>query len=102
MGKILEALATDHLCMASFEYKGSAEYREARSVSCRMEKRLFEKLSEEDKKLLSDFNDAQAEENLCYANHLFIKGFRLGVLMMMEVVTDQDSLILHEEYGEET
>lgn len=99
MGKILEALAADHLCIEPCEYKGNTEYREARDLSCRIEKLLLEKLSEEDKSLLSDYSDAQAEENRFYSNHLFVKGFRLGVLMMMEVVTDGDSLILQKEHG---
>lgn len=97
MGKILEALAAEHLCITPSEYKGNEKYREARDLSCSLENLLLEKLSEEDKKLLEDYSDAQAEENMCYANHLFVKGFRLGVLMMMEVVTDCDSFILNQE-----
>lgn len=98
MGKILDALAADLLCIAPSEYKGSDEYRRARDLSCKMEKLLLEKLSEEDGKLLEGYSDAQAEAHRHYANHLFAKGFRLGALLMMEVVTDADSLVLQEKH----
>ncbi|MCI8586857.1 MAG: hypothetical protein HFI92_13400 [Lachnospiraceae bacterium] len=46
--------------------------------------------------MLDDYSTAQAEESLLYGNDRFVKGFRLGVLMMMEVIADEDDLILHE------
>lgn len=54
------------------------------------------KLNEEEQKMLDDYSTAQTEESLLYGNDRFVKGFRLGVLMMMEVITDEDDLILHE------
>ena len=54
------------------------------------------KLNEEEQKMLDDYSTAQTEESLLYGNDRFVKGFRLGVLMMMEVITDKDDLILHE------
>lgn len=96
MGKILEALVTDHLCIASSDYQGSIEYKKARDLYCRLGEQLLGKLNSEERKLLAEYSDAQEEEGLLYANDLFQKGFRLGVLMMMEVVTESDDFILHE------
>lgn len=94
MGKILEAFATDHLSTASLEGQGSVAYEKARDLYAALGEQLLEKLNGEEKKLLADYTDAYMEESLIYANELFQKGFRLGVLMMMEVVTESDSLIM--------
>lgn len=96
MGKILEAIATDHLCVEPAIYEGDSKFNRARNRYCTLGEKLLSKLNEEERKMLDDYSTAQADESLLYANDRFVKGFRLGVLMMMEVVTDQDDLILHE------
>lgn len=96
MGKILEALATDRLCVAASDYKGSEEYREARDASCALEQRLLGQLSAEGKKLLADYSDAQAEEHMLYTSHMFAKGFRLGLLLMMETMAESGDFFLPE------
>lgn len=97
MGKILEAIATDRLCVEPAIFKGDSKFNQARSRYCTLGEKLLDKLNEEEKKLLDDYSTAQTEESLLYGNDRFVKGFRLGVLMMMEVITDEDDLILHEE-----
>lgn len=97
MGNILEAIASDRLCVDPDIYKGNSKLRKARKRYCNLGEKLMSKLNEEEKSLLEDYNTAQIEENVLYGNDRFIKGFRLGVLMMMETVGDEDSLILHEE-----
>ena len=96
MGKILEAIATDHLCVEPPIYEGDSKFNRARNRYCTLGEMLLEKLNEEERKLLDDYSTAQTEESLLYGNDRFVKGFRLGVLMMMEVITDEDDLILHE------
>lgn len=96
MGKILNAIANDQLCVAPDIYRGSREYRRARDLYCTLGDRLLEKLNKEDKKLLQEYNDAQLHESSLYGDARFIRGFRLGILMMMEVMTDNDDLILRE------
>lgn len=54
------------------------------------------KLNEEERKMLDDYSAAQSEESVLYGIDRFVKGFRLGVLMMIEVISDEDDLILHE------
>lgn len=96
MGKILDALANDHLCVAPDIYRGSREYRRARDLYCTLGDRLLEKLDSEGKKQFQEYNDAQLDESSLHGDARFIRGFRLGVLMMVEVMTDGDDLILHE------
>lgn len=96
MGKILEAIATDHLCVEPPVYEGDSKFNRARNRYCTLGEKLLEKLNEEERKMLDDYSTAQTEESLLYGNDRFVKGFRLGVLMMMEVITDEDDLILHE------
>lgn len=96
MTNILEAIATDHLCVEPEIYKSSSELRRARNRYCDFGEKLMAKLNEEDQKLLEDYSTARTEENVLYGNDRFIKGFRLGVLMMMEIVMNEDDLILHE------
>ena len=54
------------------------------------------KLNEEERKMLDDYSAAQSEESVLYGIDRFVKGFRLGVLMMIEVISDEDDLVLHE------
>ncbi|MCI8706018.1 MAG: hypothetical protein HFH44_04725 [Lachnospiraceae bacterium] len=97
MGKILEALASDRLCTAASDYRGSKEYRAARDASCALEKELLGQLTEEGQKLLARYSDAQAEEHMLYASHMFAKGFRLGVLLMVETVAESGDFFLPEQ-----
>lgn len=46
--------------------------------------------------MLDDYSAAQSEESVLYGIDRFVKGFRLGVLMMIEVISDEDDLVLHE------
>ncbi len=94
MGKILEALASDQLCAAALDYKGSKEYKAAREASCILEQKLLEKLPEGGRELLAGYGDAQAEEHMLYTNHMFAKGFRLGVLLMLETITESGDFFL--------
>lgn len=96
MTNILEALATDHLCVEPAIYKSNSKLRKARNRYCDLGEKLMAKLNEEDQKMLEDYNAARTEESVLYGNDRFIKGFRLGVLMMMEVVMNEDDLTLHE------
>ena len=96
MGKILEAIATDHLCVEPPIYDGDSEFNRARNRYCTLGENLMAKLNEEERKMLDAYSDAQTEESAIYAKDRFIKGFRLGVLMMMEVITDEDDLVFHE------
>lgn len=97
MGKILDAIASDRFCVAQEIYQGSMEYRKARDRYCILGDQLLERLDEEDKKLFQDYSDAQLHESILHGDAQFVRGFRVGALMMMEVLTDVEEFILHEE-----
>lgn len=96
MGKILEAIANDRLCVAPDIYRGSQKYQKVRNLYCTLGDRLLERLDEEGKKLFEEYSDAQLSESSLHEDARFIRGFRLGVLMMVEIMTDNDALVLHE------
>ena len=96
MGKILEAIATDHLGVEPVIYEGDSKFNRARNRYCTLGEKLMAKLNEEERKMLDDYSAAQSEESVLYGIDRFVKGFRLGVLMMIEVISDEDDLILHE------
>lgn len=92
MGKILEAFATDCLVTDTTEFEKSPEYQAAKKAFCKYGERLMEKLNPEEKQLLQEFSEAKDTQETIYAIDRFIKGFRLGVLMMIEVFTGNDGL----------
>ena len=47
MGKILEAIATDHLCVEPVIYEGDSKFNRARNRYCTLGEKLMAKLNEE-------------------------------------------------------
>lgn len=97
MGKILEALADDNLSINPTTYKGTPEYRKAIKAMYKTAEELDKKLNEEEKKIFEQFRDAQSNESSIFGVDRFIRGYRLGVLMMFEVFTGTSDFILGEE-----
>ncbi len=97
MGKILEALAADCISAEPAIYHGSKEYQETKARFHELEDQLLEKLGDEEKKLFDQYAYVQNEESNLYGTNRFIRGFRLGALLMMEVMAESDTLILHQE-----
>lgn len=97
MGRILEALADDNLSINPTTYKGTPEYRKAIKAMYKTTEELEKKLNEEEKKIFEQFRDAQLNESSIYGVDRFIRGYRLGVLMMFEVFTETSDFILGEE-----
>ena len=60
---------------------------------CELQDKLEEKLNNEDKKLLDELMNAVVEESSYYAQSKFIRGYRLGSLMTMEVMSEQETFI---------
>ena len=97
MGKILEAFAEEDLAVVPVTYRGNPQYREATDTMGRLAKQLREKLDEEGNQLFEQFCDAQAKAEWIYARDRFIAGYRTGILMMTEIVTEADNLIRHDD-----
>lgn len=96
MGKILEALADDNLCINPTIYKGPPEYQEAVKTLFKTAEALDTKLNDEEKKIFEQFRDAQSDESHISEIYKFVRGYRLGVLMMFEVFAGTSDFILGE------
>lgn len=91
MGKILEAFANAELRVDEAENR-SPKYHELWGRVCDLTDELEEKLNEKEQKLLSDLINTISDENNCYAQDKFIRGYCLGALMIMEVLSERDTL----------
>ena len=84
MGRILEAFAEDELHVIPPKEIRSPKHQELCGKVCELLEKLKEKLNNEEKELLNELMDAVDDENCCYAQSRFIRGYRLGVMMTME------------------
>lgn len=94
MGKILDAFADGRLCMEEDVEKRDREQQGLSEKACRLQEELEERLNDEDRELLSNLVDTVIEECCFYAQSRFVRGYRLGVLMTMEVFDQQDTYVL--------
>lgn len=91
MGRILEAFAGDELQVIPSDEVRSPKRQKLFSKVCELREKLEEKLNSEERELLIELMNAVADENCCYAQSKFIRGYRLGVLMTMEVMSEQET-----------
>lgn len=94
MGKILEAFADGRLCMEEDIEKRSPGQLQLSEKACRLQEELEKRLNDEEKEALSELIDTIFEECCCYAQNRFIHGYRLGVLMTIEVFDGQDTYVI--------
>ena len=80
---ILEAFANETLCVIPTVYKGNAAYKKALRAMCKTAEALDARLDDEGKKLLEQLSDAQMDESHLYAVDQFVRGYRIGMLMML-------------------
>lgn len=92
--KILEAFADDILCTNPTIYKGNPAYKKALRTMCETAKALDGLLTDEGKKLFEQFSGAQSDEGRLYAVYHFVRGYRIGTLMMVEAFTGTSDLFL--------
>ncbi len=89
--EILEALANENLQL-DHDSEISKEMIKLGKLRADFEKVL----SEEEKEAFENMKNTSDSVSLNYATERFITGFRLGVMMMMEVFAGSDKLIIHE------
>ncbi len=97
MGKILEALAEDNLCINPATFKGNSEYRKAINAIYDSAEELENKLNGEEKKLFEQFRDTQSNESIIYNLDKFVTGFHAGMFMMFAVFSDTTGLLVGKE-----
>lgn len=86
---ILQDLFYGNLAPFDGNFNSHAEYAQAVETLVDNEGKLMEILEDKDRELLSEFSDAHSALNSIMAEMEFIKGFKMGVLMMMEIISDR-------------
>ena len=93
MKRLLEAFAGDELHVLPATEKRNPEYQKLHDRSYELQEKLERKLNDEDRELLNKLLDTISEINCHYAQNKFIRGYSLGVLMTMEVCSEQDTFL---------
>ncbi len=94
MDKILRAFAREQLQMVEGIESQSPQHKKLLEKGYQLYCELEEKLNSEEKELLERLLDINAEEKELYAEEQLIRGYRLGVLMTMEVFAGKNQLLL--------
>ena len=97
MGKILQAFVSNQLHVDAVTEKRTQHHQYLCEQVEKLQNKLEEKLNAEEKKLLQKLTDTIFDENYCDVMNKFERGYRLGVLMTMEVFLGQDSFLGNDE-----
>ena len=87
MKSILEAFAYGNINPNDGSFKHSSRYGRVMKTLSESEEKLMAMLDGEPKELFMQFSSAQLESNTISSVDKFIYGYRLGMLMTMEVFT---------------
>lgn len=90
MYTILEAFANGVLRVEEDVSRRRPEHQKTCNLIDELEQKLSKQLKDEENELLRQLLDALASESSYYAENRFIRGYRLGTLMTMEVFTNSD------------
>jgi polyhydroxyalkanoate synthesis regulator phasin len=94
--EILEALANENLQLVKMSMDHDSEISKEMIKLGKLRADFEKVLSEEEKEAFENMKNTSDSVSLNYATERFITGFRLGVMMMMEVFAGSDKLIIHE------
>lgn len=90
MGKILKAFLTDRLCLNDVTRQKTPEQKKLCEKSYELQEKLSAKLNHEENEMLTELVDTLSEEGCIDGENEFERGYRLGVLMTVEVFTERD------------
>jgi len=93
MQSVLEEFAYGNISPEPRFYKPGSRYGQALEVLAGYERELLTVLNGQEKGLFEKFVESQTEVNLITNADKFIYGYRLGVLMTMEVFNGKNDLI---------
>jgi len=85
---VLKGLWRGEIAPIERSVRPGSDYQKASLEICKQIDCFLEKLSPEEKKRLEAINDLQNDMTMLEAEDAFIRGFRLGAKMMMDVVGD--------------
>ena len=97
MEKLLRVFASEQLQVEEVTETRSPKQKRLLAESDKPHAELEQKLNSEEKELLECLLDINADESTLYGEDKFVRGYRLGVLMTMEVFAGQDKFFYEEE-----
>ncbi len=97
MQSVLEQFAHGNISPEPRYFKKDSHFGKTMQELSDIEEKLIETLSDEQKTLLTNFTNTQMKLNSLTSVDKFIYGYRLGVLMTMEVFNGQDDLFVGSE-----
>ena len=97
MKSVLEALVYGEISPLEDTLDGDSHYDSIVKTISECEQKLFSVLDDESKELMTKFSSAHAEANEMINVDKFAYGFRLGVLMMMEVFAGKEGVVFGKE-----
>lgn len=93
MQMILEALANENLQICPLDENHQSKAGRSMKRVCKLEESLNASLNTEEKELLKILEDTLSDVSDGNETDRFIRGFRLGALMMVEVFDGRDNLV---------
>ena len=93
MPSILEEFAKGNLSVGAKYFEKNSDYGKIMNRLAKKEIELIERLDEQGKGIYDEFTKAQAEISLLDNTDRFVTGYRLGVLMTIEVFLGRDELV---------
>ena len=100
MTSILEEFARGNIPSELRTFKKDSHFGRTMKVLSDTEDKLLAGLDDELKEIFKQFSVAQSEVNLLSNIDRFVDGYRLGVLMTMEVFNYRDDLVVGGEASE--
>lgn len=88
MRNTLEKIYQEYLSSGEQGIVPGSSYAKTLDILVRKEKKLYRKVK--DHALLASFTDAQGDLSLIAETEAFVKGFRLGARIMLEVLGEND------------
>ena len=89
----MEAFLTEQLRVDSGTERRSPEHQQLCDKGSELQDKLAEKLNDEEKEMLTELVDTLFEESCYDEQRKFERGFRLGVLMIAEIFTEQSTFL---------
>ena len=90
MQSILEEFACGKISPFDGSYRKDSRYEHTLKSLCEVEDKLMSALDDQSKEMLRQFMDLQEELSLTEGIDKFIYGYRLGVLMTVEVFSGRN------------
>ena len=87
--KIIEDLYYGRISPYEMNISATTEYQKLKALADRNEDLLRESFSDKQKELLEKLIETVTDISSISKRDMFIKGFRLGVKLMMDVMTDK-------------